>query len=196
MRQYLVGNDPDFVLGYDIIDDKLCILYGDNTIRECDYSFDKVICLDELMEKQHAIYNDDKSFADLSLDNILTSLFLGVVSGFLVVKYKSDVNFGVSSFTITTFVSSLIFESLKAKVAHRDYKKDGLLLENKEILELNLKDVSFLDSLPDGLRKKVINIHTGDEHLCLNAIADFSLRDMKNLVRNSTIYNDKALVRK
>lgn len=202
MKNYLVNNDPNFVLGYEVDGQNINIMLGDKSSISISYSYENIKYLDELMEEQHKDYKYDPVMY-LDRKNIITSAIVGGALGSAVAISESD---NISNMVFlssligigTFFVSSSILGTMKAETSYKDYEKDKLLLIYKEQLENKFQDVSFYNSLSSDLREKVIDIYLGNDHLCLNAINNFSLKDMENLVWKSIEYDtkNKKLLRK
>lgn len=202
MKNYLVNNDPNFVLGYEVDGQNINIMLGDKSSISISYSYENIKYLDELMEEQHKDYKYDPVMY-LDRKNIITSAIVGGALGSAVAISESD---NISNMVFlssligigTFFVSSSILGTMKAETSYKDYEKDKLLLIYKEQLENKFQDVSFYNSLSSDLREKVIDIYLGNDHLCLNAINNFNLKDMENLVWKSIEYDtkNKKLLRK
>lgn len=195
MKDYLVNNDPDFVLGYEVDGKNINIMLGDKSRTSISYSDDNINYLDRLMEEQHKNYKYNPAIS-LDRKNIITSAVVGGTFGTAVAISESDNTsnmFFLSSLIGigTFFVSSYVLGAMKAETSYKDYEKDELLLNYKEQLEGKFQDVSFYNSLSSDLREKVIDIYIGNDHLCLNAINNFSLKDMENLIWKSLEYDTK-----
>lgn len=195
MKKYLVNNDPNFVLGYEVDGQNINIMLGDKSNISISYSDENIKYLDELMEEQHKEYKYNPVMF-LDRKNIITSAIVGGALGTIVAISESDNTsnmiflssiIGVGTF----FVGSSVIGAMKAETSYRDYEKDELLLIYREQLESKFQDVCFYNSLSSDLRKKVIDIYIGNDHLCLNAINNFSLKDMENLVWKSIGYDTK-----
>ena len=202
MKNYLVNNDPNFVLGYEVDGQNINLMLGDKSSISISYSDENIKYLDELMEEQHKDYKYDPVMY-LDRKNIITSAIVGGALGTAVAISESD---NISNMVFlssligigTFFVSSSILGTMKAETSYKDYEKDKLLLIYKEQLESKFQDIFFYNSLSSDLREKVIDIYLGNDHLCLNAINNFSLKDMENLVWKSIEYDtkNKKLLRK
>lgn len=202
MKDYLVNNKPSFVLGYEVNESNINVLLGDKTIKTISYSEENINYLDRIMEYQHKMYKYNLG-ASLDKKSIVSSAVVGGVLGATIAISEANNSpnmlFISSAIGVGVFlVGASILGTNKIESSNKDYEKDELCLIYKEQLEKSLKDQSFYNDLPNSLKQKVIDIHTGDDHLCLNSVNNLNLKEMEKLVWKSFDFEEKnkKLVRK
>lgn len=202
MKNYLVDNDPSFILGYKVKGNIIEIMLGNKSTISISYSDENVKYLDDLMEEQHKDYKAN-SITALDKKSVISSAVVGGALGTTSLISESDNTpnafvFSLVVGTVAFLISSSLIASARSKDSYNDYIKDEIFLNYRDLLEQNFSKTSFYKSLPNSLRKKVVDIYVGKDHLCLNAINNLSLKDMENLVWKNIEFCDKnkKLVRK
>ena len=76
MKNYLVDNDPSFILGYEVKDNIIEIMLGNKSTISISYSDENVKYLDDLMEEQHKYYKAD-SITALDKKSVISSAVVG-----------------------------------------------------------------------------------------------------------------------
>lgn len=202
MKKYLVNNDQNFILGYEIKEELIKVTFLDGKIKYFPYSELAIKFLDNTMKEQHKSY--EKGFA-ISIDkkNIIFSSIISAIIASSILLDESEDNIDIYLTTavvtgLSFLASALIIGVNKKEEAYRDFEKDELMLKYQELLEKTCSDEEFYNKLPKKLKSKVTDIHTGKDHLCINSINDFTLSEIQNLVLKSINYDEKPkkLIRK
>ena len=202
MKNYLVSNNKNFILGYEVKEELIKVTFSNGEIKYIPRSESAINYLDDVMKDQHELYKKD---FELSIDkkNIICSSIISAIIASSILMNETEDNTDVYLTTavvtgLSFFASTLIIGVNKKEEAYRDFEKDELMLKYQELLEKTCSDEEFYNQLPKRLKRKVTDIHTGKDHLCINSINDFTLSEIQNLVLKSIDYKEKTkkLIRK
>ncbi|MGN0992628.1 MAG: hypothetical protein ACI4PE_01620 [Bacilli bacterium] len=202
MKNYLVSNNKNFILGYEIKEELIKVTFSNGKIKYIPNSELAINYLDDVMKEQHELY---KKAPDVFIDKksiICSSIISAIIASSLLLdetEDNTDIYLTTAVVTGLSFLAStLIIGVNKKEEAYRDFEKDELMLKYQELLEKTCSDEEFYNKLPKKLKSKVTDIHTGKDHLCINSINDFTLSEIQNLVLKSINYDEKPkkLIRK
>lgn len=202
MKKYLINNNQNFILGYEVKEELIKVTFSNGEIKCIPYSKLEINFLDNVMKKQHESYKKDPGVFIDKKNIACSSIISAIISSSILMNEtedNTDVYLTTAVVTGLSFLAStLIIGANKKEEAYRDFEKDELMLKYQELLEKTFNDEEFYNTLPKKIKSKVIDIHTGKDHLCINSINDFTLSEIQNLVLKSIDYNEKSkkLIRK
>lgn len=197
MKKYLIDkNNKSFLKEYHVVEDKINLVLGDNSLKQIENSEENINYLDELMLEQFYEYEIDKVLSG-SLSATITSLGVTAASGLLMTQEgianglelgnsaKMGALIGVGAGTVTYYLMA----TAKAKEAEEDYEKDLMFVENMQQIKLYLSSDNFCKELSKKLQEKLAKIK--EENISLNTMNDFKLGEIKEIVLKIDHHNCK-----
>ena len=190
MKDYFLGENKEFILGYEVKDGQIIVKYAKNKTISFPHSKEKEIKILNKMKEQvleNKFIFDRKSKEGLSTASFVTSVSGGVASVLGMVMLFSGIT--TALLVIALICSGICFFGLYSIISYKidlnDFEKNRLYLDNENnIQNMMIENTKELDkTLVETKEAKLYN-ELGQPQFTLNTVNQLSLKELKGIIES------------